>query len=191
MFLQLASCPTWRNNRVGAERIAKHIDHFLVSEALIESQFHLRKWVGSGGESDHFPIFLELTKGMKNPASPFKFNVEWLKEESFTELVKEHWIPFDPNSGTPTVVHFVSNLKKVKQATITWAHLKRVREEQDLKEVEEALNAIYESDGGGHSSPDSKDRLLQLEKKKKKETFRRQRGCLEIEKSCYLDGERR
>jgi len=83
-------------------------------------------------------------------------------------MVKEHWIPFDPNLGTLAFVHFVSNLKKLKQATITWVHLKRVREEQDLKEVEYALYSIYESDGGGHSSPNSKDRLLQLEKKKMK-----------------------
>jgi len=142
------------------------------------------------GESDHFPIFLGLTKGMKNHAIPLKFNVEWIKEESFIESVKEYWIPFDTNSGTPSTVHFFSNLKKVKQDTITWAQLKRFIEEKDLNEVEEYLNSIYEFDGGGHSSPNSKYHLLQLEKKKKK-TFRNQRGRFEIEKLCYLDGESR
>jgi hypothetical protein len=66
---------------------------------------------------------------MRKPSSPFKCNSEWFKEESFIEMVKEHWIPFDPSSGEPMTVHFSSNLKKVKQVAITWAHKKRAREE--------------------------------------------------------------
>jgi hypothetical protein len=29
-------CSTWRNKRVGEDRIEKHLDHFLVSENLVE-----------------------------------------------------------------------------------------------------------------------------------------------------------
>jgi hypothetical protein len=76
--------------------------------------------VGSGGEFDHVPIFLEVEMGMKNPYSPFKFNLGWLKEKSFIDLVKEHWIPFDKNSGEPVVVQFVSNLKKFKRDMVAW-----------------------------------------------------------------------
>jgi hypothetical protein len=47
--------------------------------------------VGVGGEYDHYPIFLEVAKGRRKPACPFKFNLEWLKEESFIDMVKEQW----------------------------------------------------------------------------------------------------
>jgi len=49
--------PTWRNNRGGAARVAKRIDRFLVKEQMVDRFFQLRQWVGSGGASDHFPIF--------------------------------------------------------------------------------------------------------------------------------------
>jgi hypothetical protein len=57
--------------------------------------------VGAGGESDHYPILLEVAKGRRKPTSPFKFNPKWLKEESFIDLVKEQWVPFDPKLDSP------------------------------------------------------------------------------------------
>jgi hypothetical protein len=33
----------------------------------------------------------------KKLASPFKFNSDWLKEEGFISLIKEHWTPIDQN----------------------------------------------------------------------------------------------
>jgi len=33
----------------------------------------------------------------KKPAGPFKFNSDWLKEEGFISLIKEHWTPIDQN----------------------------------------------------------------------------------------------
>jgi hypothetical protein len=124
--------------------------------------------VESGGDSDHHPIFLELARGTRKPVNPFKFNSEWLKEEIFMALVKEHWIPFDPSSRELVSAHFSSNLKMVKQATITWEHKKIAREEKELKEIEDALKTIFTSTDGGLSSPETKDNLLQLEKKKRK-----------------------
>jgi hypothetical protein len=161
-------CPTWRNNRVGEERIAKRLDCFLFSKSLLSGQLHFQQWVGSGGHSDHYPILLELARGMRKPATPFKCNSKWFKEESFIEMVKELWIPFDSSLGEPTSVHFLSNIKKVKQVAITWAHQKRAREEHELKEIEEALDVIYVTIDGGLSSQESKYNLIRLEKTKRK-----------------------
>ena len=49
--------PTWRNNRCGEGRVAKRLDIFLVSERMVDRHHYIRQWVGSGGHSDHFPIF--------------------------------------------------------------------------------------------------------------------------------------
>jgi hypothetical protein len=51
-------CSTWRNKRVGDERIEKILDRFLISESLVEDGNPKCQWVGSGGISDHSPYFL-------------------------------------------------------------------------------------------------------------------------------------
>jgi hypothetical protein len=71
--------------------------------------------MGTGGEFDHFPIFLELVGVLKNPASLFKFNSAWLKEESFQNLVKEVWAPLDHTERA--TVQFARNLKELKITT--------------------------------------------------------------------------
>jgi hypothetical protein len=88
--------PTWRNKRVGEDRVAKRIDRFVVSKKFVERQVLIKQWIGSGGESDHFPIFLEVRKGNLKPTSPFKFNNTWIKDESFINLVKDNWTPYNP-----------------------------------------------------------------------------------------------
>jgi hypothetical protein len=102
-------CPTWRNKRLGEDHIAKRIDCFLISTYLVESPLLFRQWVGSGGESDHYPIFLEVAGNTRKPTSPFKFNSAWLKEEEFINLVKEIWIPLTKKNGQLT--QFAQNLK--------------------------------------------------------------------------------
>jgi hypothetical protein len=44
---------------------------------------------------------------------------------------------------------------------------KKERDARDLKEIEEALQGIYDSEGEGYNNPDSKESLLFLEKKKR------------------------
>jgi hypothetical protein len=66
--------PTWRNKRIGERQGEKRIDRFLLSDKLMDKSLHFRQWIGEGGDSNHFPIFLEVAGGSKKPASPFKFN---------------------------------------------------------------------------------------------------------------------
>jgi hypothetical protein len=67
--------PTWKNNRVREDMIAKRIHWFLISDKIMERYFHIRQWVGCGGDSKHSPIFLEVAWEAKNPTSPSKFNL--------------------------------------------------------------------------------------------------------------------
>lgn len=55
--------PNWKNIRVGEERIAKHLDRFLIREKLLDGPLQFQQWDGSGGESNHFPILLEVASG--------------------------------------------------------------------------------------------------------------------------------
>ena len=85
----------------------------------------------------------------RNPPSPFKFNPEWLKEPSFCKLVQDLWIPITPESQNFVGILFMDNLSRVKQTTITWAHRKRPRDDQDLRDCELFLDRIINRPGLG------------------------------------------
>lgn len=61
-------------------------------------------------------------------------------------------------------VHFLDNLKRVKQATISWANEKKHRDDRQLGEVERQIQAMQEGDGEGFNSPAEKEELIRLEK---------------------------
>jgi hypothetical protein len=52
--------PTWQNKRIGDDIIEKRLDRFLIFDKLLEHPLQFRKWIGSRGESNHSPIFLEV-----------------------------------------------------------------------------------------------------------------------------------
>jgi len=111
--------PTWRNNKVGEDKIAKILDHFLLTNSFLEKTIHMKQWIGFGGISDHVPIFLELRQGSSKPTGPFKFNRTWLIDDSFINLVRENWIPFHQEITLLASSHFVENLKRIKAKTKT------------------------------------------------------------------------
>ena len=64
-----------------------------VVEDLVGSLDLIQQWVDSGGELNHNPIMLEMRGRGRNPPSLFKFNVEWLKDQAYVDLVHGLWVP--------------------------------------------------------------------------------------------------
>ena len=60
-------------------------------------------------------------------------------------------------------IHFANNIKRLKVFIKEWAAVKRSREDGELKNVEEELLVIYEGEGGGLSTQESKEVLTRLE----------------------------
>jgi endonuclease/exonuclease/phosphatase family metal-dependent hydrolase len=60
--------PTWRNTRSRESRVAKRLDRFFISKKLLEGPLQFRHCVGSGGESNHSPIWLEVAVPQNLPA---------------------------------------------------------------------------------------------------------------------------
>jgi hypothetical protein len=140
--------------------------------------------------SDHYPIFLEFRQGFEKPTIPFKFNKTWLEDDSFLELIKEHWIPFRRDLPQSTTFQFTENLKRLKDVVKPWDFQKRKNEDKELKEIECELQIFLEEEGEISGTTESKLRLLHLEKrrikllKEKEETWR-------LKSRVYLAGERR
>jgi len=170
--------PTWRNKRTGENRVAKRLDRFLVADSLVDRHFLIRQWIGSGGHSDHFPIFLELRKGPPTPASPLKFNKTWLKDESFIKLIKDNWVPFDLRAPSSAAFQFSENIKKLKSLIKDWSYAKRQRDEAELNQIESELSHIYASEEGGYGTQEDKEALVKKEGRRntllqeKEETWR-------------------
>lgn len=70
--------PTWHNRRIGDVDLGKVLDRFLIKEELLGTLTNFCQWVGSGGISDHSPIYLELVGPSLKPIAPFKVNSTWL-----------------------------------------------------------------------------------------------------------------
>ena len=79
---------------MGEERIEKILDRFLISEDLLEEDLIFKQWVDLGAVSEHVPIYLEIWKQPKKPASPFKLCSAWLKNEEVVQLIHSNWIPY-------------------------------------------------------------------------------------------------
>lgn len=157
--------PTWRNRRVGADRIAKRLDRFLLSDLLSAKIPLIRQWVEEIGNSDHFPIFLDLSSPPQKPPAPYKFNPVWLQDPSLNDLFKKTWIHPVQNAGEEKSYLFMENLKRMKSATISWARDRKLNQNEELTRIREDLKNLECPDSEGYSSQESKDRILLLEQR--------------------------
>eukprot|EP00253_Pinus_taeda_P025511 PITA_25511 len=83
--------PTWRNRRVGDATLARRLDRFLIKVNLMNQLHYYKQWVGSGGISDHSPIYLEVFGPHPKPKAPFKFNHVWLQDPEYINMVSNYW----------------------------------------------------------------------------------------------------
>eukprot|EP00253_Pinus_taeda_P035654 PITA_35654 len=156
--------PTWRNRRSGEDRIAKRLDRFLLSKGLILKVPLFWQWVEEIGNSDHFPIFLDLSFPPPKPPAPFKFNSSWLQDPSFNNIFKSTWIFSDRNANENKSFLFMENLKRLKKATMSWAKERQKKQNEELMKIREELKVLESMEADGYSTQSSKDRILSLEK---------------------------
>ena len=120
-----------------------------MTETIVDNHHFIRQWVGKGGQSDNFPIFLEFKNGPIKPPSPLKFNKASLKDEGFLDLISSSWIPFDPGNRNTAAFQFVMNIRILKDAIKSWAVDKQKRVDRELQQIENELSRIYNVDEGG------------------------------------------
>jgi hypothetical protein len=72
-------------------------------------------------------VLLEVVLTQEKPPSPFKLNLEWLKDEYFLNKLKYAWKPFDDSLDESTPIQFLQNLKRVKKIAINWSIEKKKR----------------------------------------------------------------
>eukprot|EP00253_Pinus_taeda_P006367 PITA_06367 len=110
--------PTWRNRRVGDAALSHRLDRFLMKGTLQQRLHLFRQWVGSGGLSDHNPIYLEIQGPFKKLKAPFKFNHTWLKDPTYVKMIEDYWISHPINDTESLAKGFCRNLSEIKHITI-------------------------------------------------------------------------
>lgn len=134
--------PTWRNRRVGDAALACRLDRFIMKDTLLKRLHHYKQWVGTGGISDHSPIYLEIQGPFKKPKAPFKFNHTWLKDPSYVKMISEYWINHPINGIESFAKGFCRNLSEIKHLSIKWAKDKQARDTSQLINIESELSAL-------------------------------------------------
>eukprot|EP00253_Pinus_taeda_P005582 PITA_05582 len=160
--------PTWRNRRIGEVALARRLDRFIMKGSMFR-QIHLYKqWVGSGGISDHYPIYLELSGPSKKPKAPFKFNHGWLQDPSYIKLVKDYWTQNPIDRADTLAKGFCMNLSQLKHRSIEWAREKNKQDNIALAHIEANIFSLTDERGLGFNSAEDKAHLVELEFQKQK-----------------------
>jgi hypothetical protein len=73
--------------------VVERLDHFLIIEKMLEIPWIFKLKVVVGGNSDHFPIVLEITNKDTENTSPMQFNHAWLLDLDYEKLVMTTWVP--------------------------------------------------------------------------------------------------
>eukprot|EP00253_Pinus_taeda_P020757 PITA_20757 len=150
--------PTWRNRRVGDAALARRLDRFIMKDTLLQRLHHYKKWVGTGGISDHSPIYLEIQGPFKKPKAPFKFNHTWLKDPAYVKMISEYWVNHPINGTESFAKGFCRNLAEIKHLSIKWAKDKQARDTSHLIIIELELSALTDERGLGFISAVDKSR---------------------------------
>ncbi|GLJ22817.1 hypothetical protein SUGI_0430120 [Cryptomeria japonica] len=110
---------TWTNRRSGFSMVAKRMDRFLVKDnSGFLNNILVKASILPFSGSDHFPIQLSLAEDLKLVKCPFKLELMWLKEDNFIDMLEKWWSSYKVSGSK--LFCFVSKLKLIKQALLSW-----------------------------------------------------------------------
>ena len=140
----------------------------MLSLDMLDFDYFYRQWVGSGGESDHHPVFFQISNRGAQLKTPFKFNPHCLENEDLVNTLKAYWVVYDDNLLESPASQLISNIKRIKEVSIAWYVKKKESEFKDLVEIEIMLSVFSHKFGFGFSSVEDKEALIILEARKRK-----------------------
>ena len=118
--------------------------------------------------------------------SPFKFNSHWLENDDLVKLLKGSWVVFTDNFHVSPASHFASNLKRIKDVSISWSVKKKEMELKDLVQIENFLSAFSLRTGFGFYSEENKADLINLESRKRKILLDREHEATQKSRAIWL-----
>ena len=83
-------------------------------------------------------------------------------------------------------MHFASNLKKIKDVSISWSVAKKLQENKDLVDIETLLAESFHKMGFGFASEEDKSSLVDLETCKRKILLEREQEARMKSRALWL-----
>lgn len=105
---------------------------------------------------------MEISGGPQKPKGPFKFSSSWLKDPTYNQMLKQYWKAHPPGVGGNITEGFTHNLMELKRLSKTWAHNKRIKDDQSLLKAEEEIAEIEKDLVGAYIVSDQRNRLIEL-----------------------------
>lgn len=160
--------PTWHTRWIGEATLGRRLERYLIQEDLLQSLTIYRQWVGSGGISDHSPIYLEVALSSRKPRVPYKFNSTWLKDPDYIKMVSQFQKAQPQLMDQRKTKGFCSNPKQLKRLTIEWEKRKKSRDEHILVHIQSQVASLMDECGKGFISIEVKLHLVEMEAQRSK-----------------------
>ncbi|GJV14423.1 putative RNA-directed DNA polymerase, eukaryota, reverse transcriptase zinc-binding domain protein, partial [Tanacetum coccineum] len=149
---------TWMNK--AGTKLSK-IDHFLISEDVLEAHSDIYVTILDKLWSDHNPILLHCNKTDFGPI-PFRIFHSWFDRADFVDVVKEAWANLSNGEwGHNTAFHI--KLKGLKQHLKQWYSQIKIFDNFRKKDVTNSLRTIEDLyDSGNATDDDRAQRITKL-----------------------------
>lgn len=157
--------PTWDNRRSGPGYIAKRLDRFIIKASLIAQWGMPEASTGDDFTSDHRPIFLKWRILGHKLGYAFKFNRIFLKDASFTSLIKQRWDELKQSERTAFTT-FREKMQSLRKSTKDWIIKKKKSDKKALQDIMTEISIISGSASYDSMPFDLKVHLHSLEKLK-------------------------
>jgi hypothetical protein len=112
--------------------------------------------------------------------------------EEFVNKIKSCWKSYDSSSRESALIQFQKNMKEAKKVATQWAKDKKQKDDKLLRELEEGLETLYNSEGFGYLNEAQK---MEVKKKKvigrkKEELITRKRERMEDQEKSHMASSR-
>eukprot|EP00253_Pinus_taeda_P026517 PITA_26517 len=163
---------TWNNRRGGKNQIVSRLDHFLVSESIMNKDIFVEAQILPSLGSDHWPIKLEVDIKVRHGKRPFRFESFWLRDPSFIKKLEEWWCQSTIQSKGKMRL-FQLKLKELKEKIKSWNKQEFGNIMEDKQNLEKEMESIQQKmilEGRTEESISKEGSILgQLEERRKQE----------------------
>ena len=153
---------------MGEEGISKRLDHYLLSNQLVNSLPRFRVWTHRCGISDHFSVILDWQDHRTDCAFPFKFNQSWLSNEEFKKMIRAEWPLILSDNPMDPMFDLSYKLRVLKDKVKSWTKLEARKMQYKSFLLEEEINSLLSSSVSALLTNDQQLRLISLKAELKK-----------------------
>lgn len=119
---------TQNNTRSGSQQISSRLDHFLLSDNVINLRGDFTSSILPLSRSNHWPISLQWQRPGNSTRRPLCFEAFWLTHLEFNNLVLPVWKSFIPPEGTKnvsisTAAQISQNAHQAVESNDLWKYL--------------------------------------------------------------------